>query len=198
MIFYHKAPAYAPFMTNFLILCDFMEKGNSLLYNQAMKKKTVAIGSALILGLGLYIGSQSSSLPSSERSNFAMRAKDLIRKINRKEFEACLNSFDETLKESMPPEKMQDIFGPALEILGDFYRFKYVSVVKREGPSKAISDKNNTDKEITNQEKKDKETLDETREPIIICTVRCEYKNSPAIFTIYFDENYRVSGIHLE
>ena len=160
----------------------------SLLYNRRMKKKTLAIGSALILGVGIYIGNHSLSLSSSERDEFSMKAKDFIRKLNRKEYDACVSLFDDTLLKSMDSAKLEKTLSPPLETLGRFYRFKNASVTKRDLGTNKKDFESSNDNPKANSEPSE----------YVTCTLQCEYKNGPATFTIFFNGDHKISGVYLE
>ena len=144
-----------------------------------MNKRTILIGSALILSAGIYIGNQSARPDHYERDELAMKSKNLIRRINRKEYETCLGFFDETLQNSMADGKMQNIFEPAMEILGEFQRFRSAAVNRKDFANPQKENDSETDELIHGRESSD-------------------YINGPAVFNVLFDKNHKISGIYLE
>ena len=160
----------------------------SLLYNGTMNKKTIGIGSALLLGVGMYIGNQSSRMSNFERDEIVMRSKNLIRRLNRGEYDTCIRMFDSNLASTMDIERIKDIFTPTMEILGEFQRFKNTTVTKKElQPQKKEKDSDSPNEEAES----------ESRE-YLSCTVVCQYKNAPATFSILFNDDHQICSIYLE
>ena len=135
-----------------------------------MKKRTFLICSAMFLGIGLYMGYRSNQITSEEWEEFNLHSKSLIRKLNRRDYAACIDTFDDSMRESMTTDRMAQVFDPPLNTLGSFYKFKGITVQKK---NPAISDYNT-------------------------CQVRCEYQNGQATFTVFLDKDYKVGGVYLE
>lgn len=135
-----------------------------------MKKRTLAIVSALVLGFGIYVGSKPDTLTASEKTELAMRARNLISRINRREFDACVDTFDDRMKATMTSETMERVFGAALSTLGEFSGVRRVIVT---GKDPSLTDYS-------------------------ICQAKCQYEKGPAIYTILFDDKGRIGGIYLK
>ena len=124
----------------------------------------------MLLGLGLYIGNQTSNITASQRDAVIMQSKNIIRHINRNDYIQCLNLFDPELRASMGLKKMQDVFTPALKALGEFQRFTgaYIDKYEKDGVTYTAAH------------------------------VKCKYKNENALFTILFNSDNKISGIQLD
>lgn len=116
------------------------------------------------------MGSKSVAITSSERDSLVSLSKSLIRRINTKDYNNCINLFDDNLKKVFSEEKMGQIFGIALDTLGPFQRFGSAVVTKKKGDGILHTS----------------------------CTVKCDYKNGPATYTVIFDDARKISGIHLD
>ena len=67
-----------------------------------MKKRYLVVPAALLLLAGMYMGNNDQpKLSSAEKNEVIIRAKNFIRRINRREYESCYSLFDGKLKESM-------------------------------------------------------------------------------------------------
>lgn len=99
-----------------------------------------------------------------------MRAKNLIARINRRDFEASADSFDYRMKSTMTKDKMDRVFGAALDTLGEFRGFRRIIVTGKDPSLTEYS----------------------------VCQVRCQYEKGLATYTILFDDKGHVGGIYLK
>ena len=135
-----------------------------------MKKKSMLVCFALILGAGLYIGSKSTQITSQDWHEMTLRSKNMIRRINGRDYKSCMTSLDDRMKRNTTPERMGEVFDPALDALGKFVRFKNFSIHKNH-PALSHYD---------------------------VCEVKCEYENGSATFTVFFDDQRRIGGVYLK
>ena len=135
-----------------------------------MKKKAIAAVAASTLLLGVYIGTGLSGIPSSVKNDLSLRAKNFVRRLNRRDYKACIAAFDEAMKNSTDEDTLARTFGPALDVLGGFVRFRVVNFSRTEKAEPGS----------------------------VLCFVRCEYENGPAVFSILFNSRSEISGLHLK
>ena len=135
-----------------------------------MKKQAIAAVAASTLLLGVYIGTGLSGISSSVKNDLNLRAKNFVRRINRRDYEACTAAFGDAMQDSADEGLLERTFGPALDVLGGFVRFRGVSFSK--------------------PEKSDPGS--------ILCSVRCEYEKGPAVFSILFNDRSEICGLHLK
>ncbi len=134
-----------------------------------MKKRYLVIPAAMILGVGLYIGSRC-SMQSTDRAELSMRAKNFVRRLNRRDYASCFESFDAKMQSSMGVEQMRATFDPILDTLGEFVEFRGATVTMRDtdGPE------------------------------YYRCALHCDYSEGPAIITILFNRMMEVAGVYIK
>ena len=135
-----------------------------------MKKKHLAVAAALTLFLGVYIGARMNGVGSAVKNDLTLRGKNFIRRLNRRDYDACVAAFAGSMENGMDAERLKSSFGPALETLGGFVRFRTVSFSR---PDRSDRD-------------------------YILCTIKCDYENSQAVFDILFNEDNEICGLHLK
>ncbi len=136
-----------------------------------MKKRYLVIPAALLLLTGMYIGSESKpKITSSVKNDIIMRSKNFIQRLHRRDYHSCYTLFDERMKASMSEERLKATFDRVLDSLGDFVRFKSVSISSHE----AFSDE------------------------FIICSIKCEYANGSASYTISFNKELEIGGLYIK
>ena len=135
-----------------------------------MKKRYLTIPAALSVVLGVCVFCKSRDrVPVDEKINLVMRAKNFVRRLNRREYENCCEMFGETMAESNPVEKLRETFDPIVDSLGDFLCFRNAAVTKK-----------NYDGNI-----------------YTLCTLRCSYDKGGAVFTILFNEENKIDGVYV-
>ena len=97
-----------------------------------MKKRYLTIPAALSVVLGVCVFCKSRDrVPADEKIDLVMRAKNFVRRLNRREYENCCEMFGETMAESNPVEKLRETFDPIVDSLGDFLCFRNAAVTKK-------------------------------------------------------------------
>ena len=97
-----------------------------------MRKRDLAAAGLLLLMAGIYIGCKYGADSSIDKEEYIIRAKNFVRRINRRDYEDCRLAFDDTLQSTMPTEKLGQTFDPILETLGEFKRFRGTGISKRD------------------------------------------------------------------
>ena len=136
-----------------------------------MKKSKFVIPAAMLLLAGVYIGMrQAGAGTSSHRLEYAMRCKNFVRRVNRRDYAACLSSMSGELRETMNEDRLRRIFDPILDELGDFRYFRSFSLRHREAQEAVLP----------------------------ACQLKGEYENGSCEFTILFDPDLKISGLHVK
>lgn len=136
-----------------------------------MKRRNLYFTAAILLLVGLYIGNRASvGIGPRARNEIVMRSKNFIRRLNRHDYEACYAAMNEDMTKSMSLSRVKETFVPVLDALGDFNAFRSASVSRRD--------------------------FDEIKR--IACSVKCEYDNGNAVFTILFDPSFRIAGLSIK
>ncbi len=136
-----------------------------------MKKRYLVVPAALLLLAGMYMGNNDQpKLSSAEKNEVIIRAKNFIRRINRREYESCYSLFDGKLKESMTLEQMAQTFDRILDSIGSFEKFKGISVNLHESPE----------------------------EDYVVCSIKCDYSLGSATYTISFNQKLEIGGLYIK
>lgn len=136
-----------------------------------MKKRYWVVPAALLLLAGMYIGNNDQQkLSSTEKNEVIIRAKNFIRRINRIEYQGCYSLFDENLKSSMTLEQMTHTFDKILDSLGDFEKFKGISINLHESLG----------------------------EEYVVCAIKCDYSMGVATYTISFNQKLEIGGLYIK
>ncbi len=134
-----------------------------------MKKRYFMVPAAMVLLLGVYLSE--SPLPDGfEKNSVYKTAKSFIISLSGRQYDRCYRRFSGNMQTAMDREKLQSTLDTVLAGLGDFVRFKGISVC----PKKILG------------------------EDYAVCTVKCIYENGPATYTISLDKNLLVSGLYIK
>ena len=135
-----------------------------------MKKRYVVIPAALSILIGICAFSgKGKQVPADEKIELVMRAKNFVRRLNRREYENCHEMFGETMAESNPVEKLRETFDPIVDSLGDFLCFRSASVTRKNYDGSLYT----------------------------LCTLRCSYDKGSAVFTVLFNEENKIDGVYV-
>ncbi|MDY6037567.1 MAG: DUF3887 domain-containing protein [Eubacterium sp.] len=135
-------------------------------------KRFLVIPAALTLLAGLYIlNKQADGLTATERTEVSMRAKNFVRRLNRRELDTCYKAFSPTMSGKTSIERFHAIFDPILEYLGEFVEFRGGSVSKKTYTSGTI---------------------------YYTCNLKCDFENGRALFTIIFDKDMEIAELFVK
>lgn len=134
-----------------------------------MKKRHIAATAGLLLVAGIVITTRFKSDMEDHRE-ITIRAKNFVRRLNRRDYNACIESFDQEMRESMAPDQMKATFDPILDALGEFEAFRCSTVTMRttDGPD------------------------------YYRCALRCDYTEGSAEICLLFDHDLAISGVYVK
>ena len=135
-----------------------------------MKRRDMAIAAAAALLIGVYIGTRSGGVSGMTKNDLTMRGKNFIRRINRRDYDACVSTFGKNMRETMDKARLSGTFGPALDTLGSFVRFRTVSFSK---PDKLEGD-------------------------YVLCRIKCDHERGQTTYNILFYKDGEICGLHLK
>ena len=135
-----------------------------------MKRRDLAIAAAAALLIGVYIGTRTGGVNATLKNDLALRGKNFVRRLNRRDYEACVTAFDLSSDTGLDAERLKNAFGPALDTLGGFVRFRSVSFSRP----------------------------DRSEAGNILCTIKCDYENAQAVYSILFNDRKEICGLHLK
>lgn len=134
-----------------------------------MKKRYIVVPAALALLFASLTGG--SELPEGfEKNRVLKKAKYFINRLNAGDYENCYGSFNPIMESSMTLEKLKITMDPILHVLGDFVRYKGVSL---------------SSKKILGTD-------------YAVCTVKCIYENGTANFTLSLDKDMKIGGLYIK
>lgn len=136
-----------------------------------MKKRYIVVPAAMALLLGICASCAANELPSGfDRDQVIDTSKGFIDQLNGQEYESCYDQFSDLMKESMSQKKLENTFTSIFEGLGGFVRFK----------SESLSSSKSLGVEYA------------------VCTVKCQYENGVATFTISLDKDMKIGGLYIK
>lgn len=135
-----------------------------------MKKRFIILP-AMALLLGICVSCSGDEVPAGfDEGQVTEASKTFIESLNENDFEKCYQQFNDTMKNSMSQQKLENTFKPIFEGLGGFIEFKAESLSQ----SKALG-------------------VD-----YAVCTVKCVYDNGEATYTISLDKDLKVGGLYIK
>lgn len=134
-----------------------------------MKKRDLIATAALVLVAGICIANRYQKTME-DHKEITMRAKNFVRRLNRRDYDLCIECFDQEMRESMDPEQMKATFDPILDALGEFQAFRSSTVTMRtsDGPD------------------------------YYRCVLRCDYTEGTTEVSILFDHDLAVAGVYVK
>lgn len=135
-----------------------------------MKKRYVIVPATMLLAIGACVWYASDVPEGLERDMSAENAKTFIEKLNAQDYDWCYSQFDDTMHKTMSRDQLERTFTSVFEGLGSLTETKPVSVSYKKSLGVNYA----------------------------MCTVKCEYANGSAIFTVSFAKDMKIAGLYVK